>query len=113
MQDAPSKRPFAGLGAALRTLRQRRGLKQMDLAEKAGLSKGTLSQFETEQREPSLRSLGRLLEALECDLYELQDVLVLVTGGRNKLFSRRYDRGNKAILRAAAEISSLLRRQRT
>ena len=84
----------------------------MELADKAGLSKGTLSQFETGQREPSLRSLGRLLEALECDLYELQDAMVLVTGGRNKLLARRYDRANKAILRVATEISSLLRSQR-
>ena len=112
MQDVPSKRLFAGLGVALRTLRLLRGLKQMELADKAGLSKGTLSQFETGQREPSLRSLGRLLEALECDLYELQDMLVLV-GGRNKLLVKRYDRGNRAILRAAAEIAVLLRRQRS
>jgi transcriptional regulator with XRE-family HTH domain len=111
MQDAPSRRLFTGLGLALRTLRQRRGLKQMELAEKARLSKGTLSQFETGQREPSLHSLGRLLEALDCDLHELQDTLVLVTGGRNKLLARRYERGDRGILRTAAEIAHLLKKK--
>jgi transcriptional regulator with XRE-family HTH domain len=84
MRDLSAGSPFAGLGIALRTLRQRRGMKQMELARMAGLSKGTLSQFETGQREPSLASLGRLLEALECDLYELQDTLVLVTGATSR-----------------------------
>lgn len=86
MRDLSASRPFTGLGIALRTLRQRRGLKQMELARNAGLSKGTLSQFETGQREPSLASLGRLLEALDCDLYELQDTLILVTGTAGRAY---------------------------
>ena len=91
MRDVSPSRPFSGLGVALRTLRQRRGIKQMELARQAGLSKGTLSQFETGQREPSLASLGRLLQALDCDLYELQDTLSLVTGpvGRHYRVPRR------------------------
>lgn len=48
--------------------RERRGLTQAELGAKAGIAAGAVSHFETGQRIPSLESLVRLADALECSL---------------------------------------------
>ncbi len=51
--------------------RERRGLTQSQLGARAGIAAGAISHFETGQRLPSLESLVRLAEALECSLDQL------------------------------------------
>ena len=60
-----------GLGRVLRDLRIERGLTQVELAQRAGVSKSMLSLYEGEKRRPQLDTLGRLLDALGVRLGEL------------------------------------------
>lgn len=69
------------LGPALRLLRGRRHLKQMQVAAKAGITKAMLSSYETGSATPSLQSLTSILRALETDFRELQDALYAVGPG--------------------------------
>lgn len=50
-------------GETLRALRRARGWSQGDLAERAGLSRVVISQYETGAREPSFSAFNRLVEA--------------------------------------------------
>jgi DNA-binding XRE family transcriptional regulator len=63
------------LGPALRLLRGRRHLKQMQVAAKAGITKAMLSSYETGAATPSLQSLLSILGALESNFREFQDAL--------------------------------------
>jgi transcriptional regulator with XRE-family HTH domain len=72
--------PLSGLGLALRSLRERKGLTQRDLANIAGLSDAAISKIETGRRLPDGRSLNHLLRALEVDLHELALALDEVNG---------------------------------
>ena len=49
----------------LKVFREWRGLTQEELAQKAGTSKGYISQIETRHRQPSRKLLYRLAEALD------------------------------------------------
>lgn len=69
-------RGLAGLGDALRRLRVHRDLKQYETAASAGITKAMLSAYETGKRRPSLKTLSRLLEALDADLGDLHRALV-------------------------------------
>jgi transcriptional regulator with XRE-family HTH domain len=71
-----AERGLAGLGGALRRLRVHRDLKQFETAAAAGITKAMLSAYETGKRRPSLKTLGRLLEALDADLGDLHRALV-------------------------------------
>lgn len=61
------------LGAALRLLRQERGLTQKDLARETGLDASQLSRYEGESIEPTLSTLQALLEALGATLSDLEE----------------------------------------
>ncbi len=67
-----------GLGRALRWLRDSRGLRQYQVADAAAVTKAMLSAYETGRQKPSLDTLERLLEALGCDLADLQRALAVV-----------------------------------
>jgi transcriptional regulator with XRE-family HTH domain len=69
------------LGPALRLLRGRRHLKQMEVAAKARITKAMLSSYETGAAIPSLQSLTSILGALETDFREFQDALQAVAPG--------------------------------
>ena len=57
------------LGGRIRTMRAERGLTLPQLADKAGLSKGLLSQLEnSESPNPSLDTLNKIAKALEVTL---------------------------------------------
>lgn len=77
---AALKGPFAGLGEALLRLRKTRGLTLVDLADKAGVARASLSAYESGKQVPSLESLNRLLVALATDLDELSLALKSVRG---------------------------------
>jgi transcriptional regulator with XRE-family HTH domain len=69
-----------GLGPALRWLRDRRGRKQYQVAGSAGITKGMLSAYETGRQRPSLETLDKILDTLECDLNDLHNALQIVNG---------------------------------
>lgn len=52
------------LGARIKGLRTERGIRQKELAQKAGLTPSLVSQIESDKLTPSLHTLGRLAGAL-------------------------------------------------
>jgi len=52
------------IGARIKHLRQINGLAQADLAERAGLTKGAISQVERNLTSPSVANLFEILTAL-------------------------------------------------
>lgn len=52
------------LGRNVRDARKLRGMSQEDLAHEAGMKRSYLSDLERGQRNPTVRALGRLAEAL-------------------------------------------------
>lgn len=69
-----------GLGQALRWLRDRRGRKQYQVAEAAGITKGMLSAYETGRQRPSLDTLEKILDTLGCDLNDLHNAIQIING---------------------------------
>jgi transcriptional regulator with XRE-family HTH domain len=69
-----------GLGQALRWLRDRRGRKQYEVAEAAGITKGMLSAYETGRQRPSLETLEKVLDTLTCDLNDLHNAIQIING---------------------------------
>jgi transcriptional regulator with XRE-family HTH domain len=61
------------LGQALRELRTRSGLKQDELADRAGIGVTYVSQLENGHRGARWHTLRRLLRALGADLHQLAD----------------------------------------
>lgn len=61
----------------IRVWRQHRGLKLIELAERAGLSHAYLSQLETGKREGSLRAIAAIAWALDVDFDALVAALVM------------------------------------
>jgi len=61
------------LGRAVAFLREAKGLKQQELAEKIGIKPGTLNQYESGRRGMSEDLLHRVAQALELDLLEVWD----------------------------------------
>lgn len=72
--------PLTGLGSALRRLRERRGLTQRGLAQRAGLSDAAISKIENGRRLPDGSSLSSIMAALAIDLHELALALDEVNG---------------------------------
>jgi len=62
-------------GTALRCLRHRVGLTQTEVGRRAGVTKAMVSGYETAGRLPSVRTLARLLGALEADFGDLQEAM--------------------------------------
>lgn len=60
------------LGPAIKALRERRSMTQIELAEHCRLSRGAIGQFERGLASPSIETLGRILGVLESDLSDLQ-----------------------------------------
>lgn len=67
----PSDRPLEGLGRALETLREQRGLSRNALARAAGVTPETVGRWEKGDSHPSLRVLEALLAALGAHLGDL------------------------------------------
>lgn len=59
------------LGQNVRRLRIEQGLSQEELAFRAGMKRSYLSDLERGTRNPSVRALGRLAEALKVEAGEL------------------------------------------
>jgi transcriptional regulator with XRE-family HTH domain len=59
------------LGANVRKLRKAKGMSQEELALDAGMKRSYLSDLERGTRNPSIRALGRLADALHVEPSEL------------------------------------------
>jgi len=55
----------------LKTLRERRGMTQEQLAEKSGVSRTYLARLETGRQDPTLSTLEKLATALKVDVAKL------------------------------------------
>ncbi len=66
------------LGRALRELRDQAGLKQEEVATRAGIGITYVSQLENGHRGARWHTLRRLLHALEADLHQLADAIAEV-----------------------------------
>lgn len=62
---------MGGFGKALRALRTRAGLRQEEVDDAAGISRGNTSRYETEAKRPSFATLEKVLAVLGADLYDL------------------------------------------
>jgi transcriptional regulator with XRE-family HTH domain len=69
--------PLKTFGSALRRARERGGLSQEDLAHRAGVSVGYLSQLENGRRNPSLLLVLALCGALDTELTEMLSEVVV------------------------------------
>ena len=78
------------LGKILAQLRRKKGLTQKELAEKSEVSKRTITYYERETLNPSLRSLKKLAAALEVPVEKFLDgkpnEKVIPDRGLNKRF---------------------------
>lgn len=52
----------------LRKVREKKGVSQIQLAQKANMSQTAISQFETLSKKPSVHTLFRIIRALDCRL---------------------------------------------
>lgn len=59
------------LGANVRQLRKSKGMSQEELALEAGMKRSYLSDLERGTRNPSVRALGRIADALNVEPREL------------------------------------------
>lgn len=75
---------FEGLGKALRWLRARQDKRQYAVAQQAGITKAMLSAYETGKQKPSLETLDKVLAAMEADLVDLHDALLVVADPRSR-----------------------------
>lgn len=83
---------FAGLGKALRWMREKKNQKQYQIAESAGITKAMLSAYETGKQRPTLDTLEKILSALQSDLGDLFDTLQVVN---ERPLSMRYRAGGQ------------------
>lgn len=60
----------------MRRKRREKGLSQEDLADSAGISPNYLAKLETEKREPGLKVLTRLADALDISQEEIFSALI-------------------------------------
>ena len=58
------------IGAKLRAVRERQGLSQREMAQRAGLTNGTISLIEQSKTSPSVSSLKRILDTVPMSLSE-------------------------------------------
>jgi transcriptional regulator with XRE-family HTH domain len=90
------------VGARLKTIRERAGLSQRELAKRAGVTHATVSLIEQEAHAPSLSSLHRILTAVPISM---ADFFALPVSQKNVLF---YDAKDlTVVLRGAADLRVL------
>jgi transcriptional regulator with XRE-family HTH domain len=88
--------PAPGLGAAIRRIRQERGLSQPQLAEKLGMSVNAVSQFERGVTVPGVYTLTELADVLGVTYGVLFDEPLataehLITEARQQVRALGYD----------------------
>src|SRR5258706_9968930 len=87
--NKPAVKPQFGnegplFGAHLREMRLARGLTQPDLADRVGTSASNISDLERGIKVPTLTTVARLADALECNVSELVEVLDRMPDGASR-----------------------------
>ena len=67
--------PFEHIGPAIRILRAKAGFTQLDLADRARLTKSQVSRYERGTQRPSLETVDRILVAVAADDLDLSAAL--------------------------------------
>ena len=72
----------------IKTARKAKGLTQVELAQKVGVTQGNLSAWETGRWEPEMDALKKLCEVLECsaDFLLGQEALAKNAGSVNNIY---------------------------
>lgn len=91
-QDRAAQDQFEGLGAALRCLREDRGLTQAQVAESCGTARRVINSIETGRNIPRIATIEAVLETLGSDLFELLNALE-TTNGRPRVRFHRFQAG--------------------
>lgn len=63
--------PVERMAMRVKEWRERRGLTQEQLADKAGISRGFLARLETARHDPKLSTLEKIAKALKVDIAKL------------------------------------------
>ncbi|HEX6899183.1 MAG TPA: helix-turn-helix transcriptional regulator [Thermoanaerobaculia bacterium] len=69
---------FRHVGAAIRRVRELRGIEQTELARRTGLAKSQISKYETGRDLPKLENLGKIIGALEATPQSFFRVMALL-----------------------------------
>jgi len=88
---------IVAVGEKIKALRMLRGLTQKELADRCDLSKGFISQLESDQAAPSLETLGDLLEVLGVSFssfFSSEDKTSPVFP-RDRMFDKELDDGSR------------------
>lgn len=107
MHNRRAMSAFRGLNHALRQLRLERGMTQADLAEAADFGRASVQAWESGRSHPRLKTLERLLEAMDAGLPDLLRHLkeAAACGGGRK---RRTRRSRPSLYREARQTDSPL-----
>lgn len=100
--DGKRVRAYA-IGQAVRELRHKAGLRQEDLAKKAGIARPNIARIERGAHEPSTRTLRRVAEALGVPLARLLDVEDPVAAAADRGADRELDEAGLGDWLAALE----------
>ncbi|HEY8613987.1 MAG TPA: cupin domain-containing protein [Roseomonas sp.] len=95
------------VGARLRALRAQHGLTILELAAKAGLSAGLISQIERGSSNPSMRTIQRLRTALDVNIWEFFGQAALADEG-DPDFVRRRDQRARIVVGRTRLVKELL-----
>ena len=85
---------FRHVGAAIRRVRELRGIEQIELARRTGLGKSQISKYENGRDLPKLENLGKIIAALETTPQSFFRVMALLTGLHHHL--RCYNAGRNS-----------------
>jgi transcriptional regulator with XRE-family HTH domain len=76
MPDAP--KPLAALGSAIRQLREREGLSQEALADRAGITREWLSKVESGSKSAGWRTLNQIAAGLGVRMIDITALVELI-----------------------------------
>ena len=73
MPDTNEQNFYKWFGSKYQTIREKKGLKQKEVAEQAGIGQGELSKFENRGKKLSAYRISKLLEAIGIRFEEILD----------------------------------------
>ncbi|MGH3467320.1 MAG: nucleotidyltransferase domain-containing protein [Thermocrispum sp.] len=89
-------------GVMIRQARRRAQLSQTDLARRAGVAQSVISAYESDKREPGMRTLARLIRTTGHEMaIELIPLPRVATGLPHTTLGRRLRRHRRAVIAAA------------
>lgn len=78
----PHLQSFEHIGPAIRRLREARGLRQSDLADKVKMNRASLSRLENDHAQPKPETVKKLLEALDVGETEMAEAIEKIRSER-------------------------------